>query len=45
MAGFGVVTMKEKMELIEDLKSRIMAYGHIQDEQIAMDIARKWAAA
>jgi len=37
--------MKDKMELLEDLKERIMAYGHVEDEQIAKDLARKWATA
>ena len=37
--------MKDKMQLIENLKQRIMAYSHIDDEQLATDIARKWAAA
>jgi hypothetical protein len=37
--------MKDKMELLEMLKQRIMFYGHVEDEQAAMDIARKWATA
>ena len=37
--------MKDKMELIEDLKQRIMLHSHVQDEQTALDIARKWAMA
>jgi len=37
--------MNDKMQLIENLKQRIMLYSHVQDEQMAMDIARKWAAA
>jgi len=45
MDGFGVVQMKDKMELLENLKQRIMAYGHVEDEQIAMDLARKWVTA
>ena len=37
--------MKDKMEMLEHLKQRIMFYGHVQDEQAAMDMARKWATA
>jgi len=37
--------MKDRMQLLEDLKLRIMAYGRVEDEQAAMDIARKWATA
>jgi hypothetical protein len=37
--------MKDKMQLMESLKQRIMAHGRIEDEQVAMDIARKWVAA
>lgn len=37
--------MKDRMRMLEDLKQRIMLYGHVDDEQAAMDIARKWAAA
>lgn len=37
--------MKDKMQLMEDLKQRIMLYSHVGDEQMAMDIARKWATA
>jgi len=35
----------DKMELIEDLKQRIMANSNVQDEQKALDIARRWAEA
>ena len=41
----GVVIMKDRMQLLIDLKQRIMLYGRVDDEQTAMDIARKWAAA
>mgnify|MGYP001361833529 CR=1 FL=1 len=37
--------MNDKMELLESLKQRIMAYGRVEDEQVAMDLARKWATA
>ena len=37
--------MKDKMHVIENLKERIMLHSQIQDEQLAMDIARKWATA
>ncbi len=37
--------MKDRMQLLNDLKQRIMMHGHVDDEQVAMDIARKWAAA
>jgi len=37
--------MKDKMQLLETLKQRIMFYGHVENEQAAMDIARKWATA
>ena len=35
----------DKMKLLEELKQRIMSYGHVQDEQLAADIARKWVTA
>ncbi len=35
----------DKMKLLEELKQRIMAYSHVQDEQMAADIARKWVTA
>jgi hypothetical protein len=35
----------DKMELLEDLKQRIMENTHIRDEALAEDIARKWATA
>ncbi len=37
--------MKDKMQLMEDLKQRIMLHSNVEDEQMAMDIARKWATA
>ncbi len=37
--------MKDKMQLMENLKQRIMLHSHVEDEQMAMDIARKWATA
>jgi len=37
--------MEDKMKVLHSLKNRIMLYGHVEDEQIAMDIARKWATA
>ena len=35
----------DKMKLLEELKQRIMSHGHVQDEQLAADIARKWVTA
>lgn len=32
----------DRMKLLEELKQRIIAYGHIQDEELAAEIARKW---
>ena len=37
--------MNDRMKLLEDLKERIMVHGKIEDENVAMDIARKWATA
>jgi hypothetical protein len=37
--------MEDRMKVLENLKNRIMEHGHVADEQIAMDIARKWATA
>ena len=35
--------MNDRMKLLDDLKERIMLHGNIEDENVAMDIARKWA--
>ena len=32
----------DKMKLLEELKQRIMNYSHVQDEELAAEIARKW---
>ena len=34
--------MNDKMRIIETLRDRIMLHSHIEDEEKAMDIARKW---
>ena len=35
----------DKMKLLEELKLRIMSYSHINDEELATEIARKWMMA
>ena len=35
----------DKMKLLEELKLRIMSYSHIDDEELATEIARKWMTA
>lgn len=35
--------MNDKMRMIEILRDRIMLHSRIEDEEKAMDIARKWA--
>ena len=35
----------DKMKLLEELKLRIMSYSHINDEELATEIARKWIMA
>ena len=43
--NIGGVVVMDKMKLLEELKQRIMSNSHIQDEQLAADIARKWVTA
>ncbi len=33
----------DRMKLLEELKERIMSNTGIQDEELAREIARKWA--
>jgi hypothetical protein len=35
----------EKMDLIMDLKERIMSHGRVENDDLAMEIARRWANA
>ena len=37
--------MNDKMRVIETLRDRIMLHSHIEDRDMAMDIARKWVTA
>jgi len=35
----------DKMKRLEELKLRIMSNSHIDDEELAIEIARKWMTA
>lgn len=33
---------EKRVELVQQLKKRIMTFGHVDDPKIAEEIARKW---